>query len=527
MVVADKQTDVRQNPETPSPVLQSLLRTIVSCSPGALLVGGALRDLLSDAAVTGRSGASDVDLLVTGEPAKAASALATALGGHAFELDPQRGQHRVALPQDAAVRYIDIAAIGESVEENLWQRDFTINAMAAPIESDGRLGRVIDPCGGSADLEAKRLRMVSERGLIEDPLRLLRGVRQATELRAEIEPETWAAIQRLAPTVTTAAAERQREELCRILATPRSAAGIRLLDKIGLLQEILPELMPAHGVSQPGPHHYWDVFDHSVEALANLDMMLSDSAEVEPESQPMREIFDEAFSPLSIREYMAERPQGESRLVLLKLAGLLHDVAKPETKTVEAEAGKSHFYGHSELGATKAAVICRRLRFGKDETEFVALLVQEHLRPTQLSSSGPPSNRALYRFFRDLGDAAIACLVLLLADGAAAAGPRLKRDRWIRSVGFVSYLLERHAAQLEDVVTKPRLITGQDLMKELLIEQGPLVGALMSQLDLAIGAGEITSRDAALTYARACLDGLPDQDTAGQLSGEQRVELGQ
>ncbi len=517
MVVADEQTDVRPNPENLNPKLQSLLKEVAAKAPGALLIGGGLRDQLDEAKPSSGSTPRDIDLLVP-DAAAAAAELAEALGGHSFVLDQERGQHRIALGPNAPARNIDVSAIGDSVEANLAGRDYTVNAMAAPICSDGSLGELIDPCGGLADIEARRLRMVSEQALIDDPLRLLRGVRQAVELEAQIDAETLATIQRLAPRVTRAAAERQRHELVQILTTPRSASGVRLLDKTGLLQEILPELMPARGVAQPGPHHYWDVFDHSVEALANLDMLLADPADVESVSQAMREIFDDALSPFDLAGYLAEKVQGESRLVLLKLAGLLHDVSKPETKTVD-EQGHAHFYGHSELGATKAGVICRRLRLGNAETEFVALLVEEHLRPTQLSSGGPPSNRALYRFFRDLGEAAPACLILLLADGAASAGPRLKREGWIRSVSFVRYLLERHEGQTETIDKKPRLITGEDLMKELSISEGPLVGTLMRSLDEAIGAGEIGSREAALEYARREFEALKQREAeeeAGQ-----------
>ncbi len=518
MVIADEQTNVRPNPENLDPELRSLLKEVAAKVPGALLIGGGLRDQVgkTSPAAASRfkdSATKDIDLLVP-NAAAASAALAEALAGHAFVLDQEHGQHRITLRPDALARHIDVSAIGDSVEENLGGRDYTVNAMAAPIAADGSLGELTDPCGGLADLEARQLRMVSERALIEDPLRLLRGVRQAIELEAQIESETLATIQRLAPSVTQAAAERQRDELVRILATPRSAAGVRLLDETGLLKEILPELMPARGVDQPGPHHFWDVFDHSVEALANLDLLLADPGAVEPVSQAMREIFDDALSRFDLDEYLAEKVQGESRLVLLKLAGLLHDVAKPETKAVD-EKGHAHFYGHSELGATKAGVICHRLRLGKAETEFVALLIKKHLRPTQLSSGGPPSNRALFRFFRDLGDASTACLILLLADGAASARPRLKREGWIRSVSFVRYLLERHEGQLETVEKEPRLVTGADLMNELSIEEGPLVGILMRSLDEAIGAGEIGSREAALEYARREFKGLKQQEAKG------------
>jgi very-short-patch-repair endonuclease len=187
--------------------------------------------------------------------------------------------------------------------------------------------------------------------------------------------------------------------------------------------------------------------------------------------------------------------------VLLKLAGLLHDVAKPETKALDP-TGRTRFLGHPELGAGKATRICERLRFGNKETRFVSLLVEEHLRPTQLANSGPPSARALYRFFRDLGDAAPALLTLTLADGAAAAGPRLTRERWQRHVAFMAYVLEHGQSRLDAASKQPRLITGNDLIEALGMAPGPELGRVLAAVQEAIGAGEVGTREEAIEYAR-------------------------
>jgi len=179
-------------------------------------------------------------------------------------------------------------------------------------------------------------------------------------------------------------------------------------------------------------------------------------------------------------------------------------------------SGKIRFLGHPEKGATKAGDICRRLRFGNSEADFVALLVEEHLRPTMLAKPGePPSRRALFKFFRDLGDAGPACLFLMLGDGAAAAGPRMTRDSWVRRVHYVSYLLERYdeISQVEE--TTPRLVSGRDLMQGLAIEPGPLVGRLMHDVEEAIGAGEITTREDAIEYARTLLGASSEEKQDG------------
>jgi poly(A) polymerase len=479
-----------------SPDLRRVLATLAAAVPGSWLVGGAVRD-----ALTGRQ-PFDVDIVTPGDAHQAAESAGRALGGSVFALDAERAQYRVTLPQGGQVREVDISSAAD-IDADLRRRDFTVNAMAMQIGPDGALAGVIDPTGGISDLEAGQLRMVSEAALREDPLRLLRAARLAHELELEIEPETELTIRENAFLLNQAAPERQREELVRMLATPRSARAVRLLDALTLLQELLPEVTAARGVGQPFEHHYWDVFDHSVEALAALDEMLM------PEPEPDRWLartFQEQLAGFELDEYLAQTVGGHSRVVLLKLAALLHDVAKPETKTEEAD-GRVRFLGHPERGAETASRICRRLRFGNRETQFVALLVEEHLRPTQLSQGDLPSKRALYRYFRDLGEAAPACLFLSLADAAAARGPRLQPERWAGHVRYIAWILEQ-GAQTDDGLAKPqRLIDGDALMAALDLEPGPLIGRLLDAIDEAHAVGEVNTAEQAIELARGLMAG--------------------
>jgi poly(A) polymerase len=181
---------------------------------------------------------------------------------------------------------------------------------------------------------------------------------------------------------------------------------------------------------------------------------------------------------------------------------LLHDVSKPETKSIETD-GRVRFLGHPEQGAVKARAICNRLRFGSRETHFVSLLVEEHLRPTMLAAARQlPSRRALYRFFRDLGEAAPACLVLSLADAAGATGPRLQPDRWRGHVAYAAHVLAAQAELNIPAEKAERLISGRDLIDELGMEPGPELGRVLDAVYEAIAVGEVTSREAALDHAR-------------------------
>lgn len=482
--------------ETLAPDLRSLLATVHAAVPDAYAVGGTPRDLLLDRKP------GDLDMVTGEDPRAAGERLAQALGASIFALDTDRGHYRLGLPDSAPLREIDISQEPD-IAAGLARRDFTINAMAAAVLEDGSLGEIIDIFGGLTDLESHTLRMLSRQALQDDPLRLLRAIRLTVELDLAIEEDTEEAIRELAFLLPQTAGERQREELVRILATPRAANSVRLLDSVSLLDELLPEIGASRGVGQPFEHHYWDVFDHSVEALAVLDLMLSPADDPERWLAP---IFQDVLTGFDLDDYLDCKVGGHSRRVLLKLAGLLHDVSKPETKSEQPD-GKVRFLGHPEQGAAKAETICKRLRFGARETRFVSLLVEEHLRPAQLSQGDAlPSKRALYRFFRDLGDAAPACLFLSLADAAAARGPRLEKDRWAGHVAYVHWILISALEPDSSAQQKHRLVDGDALMTTLGLAPGPEVGRLLAAIDEAYAVGELSTTEEAFALARQLIE---------------------
>ncbi|MEX0785518.1 MAG: HD domain-containing protein [Dehalococcoidia bacterium] len=459
------------------------------------LVGGSLRDSLLGRRIV------DLDLAVGGDAPTFARALARRLDGHFVTLDDERGTSRIVL-EDGPVRVIDVAELRGDIETDLGLRDFTVDAIAAPIDevAVGEDVELIDPHGGLSDIEARVVRLVSEQALVDDPLRLLRAVRLCAQLEFDLAPESADAIRMHAALISEPAAERQRDELARCLATDRAAAALRLMDGLGLLERLLPEITAGRGVTQPKEHHY-DVFDHNIEAVAALDFLLG---EREPDGAREASFRRELWSALSFdvaRAHLAlEVSEGRSNKVLLKLATLLHDVAKPETRAPD-ETGRIRFFGHAERGAETARAIMRRLRFSRRETDLVALMVEEHLRPGQLSQEGAPSRRALYRYFRDTGEAADSILLLTLADAYSAGGPRIDIGRWRGHVAYIAHVLSRRDED-ETIARPPRLLTGEDVMAELGIGPGPEVGRLLAEVEEAHAGGEVAGRAAALAFVR-------------------------
>jgi len=452
------------------------------------IVGGTVRDLLLARALR------DIDLAVDGDARRWARSVADRLGAHFVALDDEHDVARIVL-DDAAVHHIDVAGLRGGVEDDMRLRDFTVDAMAVRPGSD----QVIDPCGGLADLAGRRIRMTSADALDADPLRLMRGVRIASALGFGIERETARAIEARAPMVLQAAAERRRDELARMLSLARAEPALRLLDRLGLLDVLLPEVAAGKGVEQPKEHAY-DVFEHNVRTVAALDVMLAEEPPAGAEG-PWETLW-EAFGwrGHDLRAYFAgEMSEGRSRSALLKLAGLLHDVAKPQTRAPQPD-GRIRFFGHADEGARIAAEITRRFRFSARESRWVALLVEEHLRPVQLAQVGEaPTRRALHRFFKDLGDAAEAVLFLALADAWAARGPMMTRGGWRRQVAYMNSVLVR-SLEDEGIVHPPRLVTGRDIMSALNLPEGPMIGRLLAAVEDAQAAGELSDREAALAF---------------------------
>jgi poly(A) polymerase len=281
------------------------------------------------------------------------------------------------------------------------------------------------------------------------------------------------------------------------------------MDHLGLLEILLPELTAGRGVTQPGQFHHYDVFDHGVEALSVCDWLLGPG---EPEGRArrgMRRAYREVLGAFALEDYFRLTLGAHSLRSLTKLATLLHDVAKPQTRSVD-EDGRVRFLGHSEEGARVVLSICRRFRFGGRESAFVGRLVEEHLRPAQLSQSGTPTDRAIFRFWRSLGDAAAACLVLSLADAAAAIGPGLTLERFTGHLAYLRYVLERSRSQTAKVGGR-HFISGDTLIQALDLRPGPEVGRLLAAIDEAAATGEVLDEEGAIELARGLRAKLRDE----------------
>ena len=445
----------------------------------AYLVGGAVRDTL-----LGKE-SLDLDIAVEGDAGRVASEAAAALGWTSHPLDADRRIFRLT-PADRGPG-VDLSPVRAPIENDLSQRDFTVDAIAMPISGDP--AAVIDPYGGAKDIERRLIRALSPGVFADDPGRLLRAVRLAAQLDFDIDSSTRSWIASNAGLISSVAPERTREELLRLLGGRNTVRWLREMDELGLLCSIVPELEEARGVDQP-KEHYWDVFDHCIETTGQVERLL--------QSDECPGFLGDDL-PVDARDYFSQQgSDGHSRLNLLKLVGLLHDISKPATKTVEP-SGRIRFFGHDAEGAEVAGNILRRLRFSRAGVDLASTMVEHHLRPGQMAAKGEfPTRRAVYRFHRDLGHAAVDTVYLNLADYLAARGPDLEKSDWDYRCDVARIIL-RGSVRSEGTARPPKLIDGHDIMRELGIAPGPRIGEMLETVREAHSSGCISTREEALS----------------------------
>ena len=447
----------------------------------AWLVGGALRDRL-----LGRP-TPDLDVVVDGDVRRAARSLGRGAGGASFELSDQFGAWRV-VARDRSWQ-VDITPLhGGSLKADLAARDLTVNAMAEPLGG----GELVDPHGGASDLEHKCLRMVSADAFAADPLRTLRVARLATELAFEVDPETAAAVRAHPPGLSGTAQERVFTELRRIVSAAAGGRGLTLLDELELVDAVLPELTALRGVEQ-NPYHHRDVHGHTLEVL---------QASIDIERDPASALGDEALAA-PVHALLDEPLADElTRGGALRFAALLHDIAKPRTRT-ELPGGRIGFPHHDEQGAEMARAALSRLRASERLRSHVAALTRHHLRLGFLVHDMPLDRHELYRYLLKTEPVEADVTLLSVADRLATRG-RKADEAIARHLELARQVLSEALAR-RAVGPQPPLVRGDELAAELGIARGPELGELMTQIAEARFAGEVSTRAEALALARAVL----------------------
>lgn len=485
------------------PPLIKKIKDILPPDQEFYLVGGAVRDLLTSRL------SPDFDFALPSNGISHARKIANILKADFLVLDDERDTARIVVTnEDGSRTFLDFASYrGETLEQDLRARDFTINAIAYNLQND----TLIDPTDGGRDIRAKVIRACSQNSFNDDPVRILRAVRQAAGFGYTIEKNTREWMKQAAGQVGSVSPERVRDEIFKILNGPRANASIRALEMLGVLDHLMPELVKMKGVEQSPPHVH-DVWTHTLSVLDYLDQILS-ALRIGYEAEDTNDMFTGLLT-LRLGRYREQLAKHFSEPLnvdrphrsLLFFAALYHDVCKPETKTTD-ENGRIRFFEHETKGADVAAERARVFNLSNDEADRLRVIVKHHMRFHNFAirlegEKQTPPRKAIYRFFRDSGEAGIDLVLLALADMRGTRASELTTETWTAYLDTARILLENYWEKPEEVVAPPRLLDGNELIKELNLAPGPLIGKLLEAIRENQAAGKIETREQALAFAR-------------------------
>ncbi|MBP9212479.1 MAG: HD domain-containing protein [Bacteroidetes bacterium] len=430
----------------------------------AYVVGGYVRDLLLGKEV------NDIDIVVVGSGIEFAEAVAVAMkkrkivtyekfgtammpteGGKIEFVGSRKEQYN----RDSRNPVVEVGTL----EEDLSRRDFTVNAMATSLNA-GSWGELADPFSGTDDLQKKIIRTPLDPAATfdDDPLRIMRAVRFAAQLGFTIEPSVMDAIAPIRDRLSIISQERITEEFMKIMASPAPSVGLRLMFDTGIMRIVFPEVADLSGVDQRQDHHHKDVFLHTCQVVDNISAMTDN--------------------------------------IYLRLAALLHDIAKPKTKKFVDGIGWT-FHGHEEIGARMVKHIFRRLKLPFDHIPYVEKIVRLHQRPMQLVDE-TVTDSAVRRILFEAGEQIDDLMTLCRAD-ITSKNPKLVKQ--------YSENYDQVYAKMKEVEEKDRMrafqppVRGDEIMTLCGLPAGKLVGVLKSRIEEAILEGRIPNEhEPALRY---------------------------
>ncbi|MCB9366052.1 MAG: HD domain-containing protein [Calditrichaeota bacterium] len=461
---ADKKTERKVLRRTDSRILERIGALADERGLEVYAVGGFIRDRLLGKKV------KDIDFTVIGDAVSFARAVAELFGVRnpvVFErfgtaMVPYRG-HQLDFVTARAESYESQSRkprVWEgALDDDLARRDFTVNALAASLNGE-TYGKLVDHYDGMGDLERKVLRTPKEpeQTFSEDPLRIMRAVRFAAQLEFEIAPHTLAACKLMAPRLKIVSQERITDELMKLLSAAKPSIGLRIMQELGVMEIVFREISDLAGVDQIGQHHHKDVFDHTLLVVDRL-------AELTPDP-------------------------------VLRLAALVHDIAKPKTKRFFPDQGWT-FHGHEDVGSRMMKPIGRRMKLPEKTTSKLMKLTALHMRPINLTRE-EVTDSAVRRLIVDAGDDLDELLMLCRAD-ITSANPR-KVKRYLTQ-------FEKLKARIAEVIEGDQLrafqspVRGDEIMQICNLQPGPAVGKIKTALEEAILEGRVANEhDAVLQY---------------------------
>jgi tRNA nucleotidyltransferase/poly(A) polymerase len=477
--------------------LLDVLPESVQHEEGIFLIGGCVRDAWLGKPI------HDIDLVVQGDTKKIARVTANVYHGACYLLDKERHTWRVQITWHEEPMVIDFAAPRAlTIEDDLNHRDFTINAMAVPVWKPEEL---LDPCNGWMDLQKKIIRACSDSSFLEDPVRTIRAVRFAADLKFRIEPQTLTLLKYAVSKLQAISPERVRDELFKIFTCRQPSAAIRVLETCGILSVILPELINLKRCHQPYPDPL-NAWEHTLGVMKGMQSLLEVLVGIYHNDAASNLILGSAVQVLGRYRFqfedflsnalVQERPQRG----LLLLSTLLHDVGKDQVVQLDDD-GHSYYPGHAEAGKSIAEQICSRLKFSNAEILRIANCVYGHQIIHQMAEGKIGSTPLdIYHLFRQYEDGVLNSCLIGLADTLGKYQQQPPLEYWMKELQASRALMEAWFEKRQELVDPPRLLDGRELMELLNLKPGPEIGVLLESIREQQVCGLITTLDDAKAW---------------------------
>ncbi len=431
------------------------------------LVGGSIRDLFTKNCVF-----CDRDISIKGAE-NFARKIANKWDGTFIELDNENKIYRVVLPDK--INFLDISELqGNTIEEDLKRRDFTINAIAYDLAND----KFIDVTGGLKDLKNKVLRHIDDKNFEDDPLRILRAFRfyAVTGFKMTIELEN--ALKKYMPMALNPAKERINYEIMKLFGGNFASGALLKMDEFGLLEKIFPCVTEMKKVT-PNTHHHLDLFHHVVETVRQIEILYNEISGFEKEH-------------LDAIDF-----GGFPRINHLKLAGFLHDIGKFSTWTIE-EGGRHRFIKHDDVGSKMVLPLLRDLKFSKKQIEYISCMIKNHIYPSNVIVAPSLNDKVMMRYVRKMGDNVIDNIILAKADRLSAKGVDITEEIVYANISGLEKLLDFYLSKKDSLAPLPKLIDGREIMEILNIKPSPKLGEIINAINEAQLNGDISTHEDAV-----------------------------
>ena len=435
------------------------------------LVGGSIRDLY-----TKKCNFCDRDISIRNAESFAQK-IAKKLDATFITLDSENKIYRIVLKDK--INYLDISELqGETIEEDLKRRDFTINAIAYDLRNN----KFIDVTGGLEDLKNGVLRHIADKNFEEDPLRILRAFRFYAITGFKMTDELKNALDKYMPLALNPAKERINYELMKLFGGGFASNALLEMDKYGLLEKIFPCVKDMKKVP-PNTHHHLDLFHHVVETVKQIESIYEELSGFE-------------------KEHMGKVDFGGfPRINHLKLAGFLHDIGKFSTWTIE-DTGRHRFIKHDDVGAKMAVPLLKELKFSKKQIEYISGMIKNHIYPSNVIAAPVLNEKVMMRYLRKMEDNVIDNIILAKADRLSARGVDITEEIVNSNLNGLDTLLHFYLDKKDSMKPLPKLLDGQEIMNILNITPSPKLGIVIECLKEAQLNGEITTKEEAIDFIK-------------------------